>query len=417
MTSPRPLSAPRGSSASAAGRPRVAVLFDRFGPYHLARLNGAASRVDVHGIELNRIDDVYAWDRVDDGAQFQRYALFDRAENVPGFAALAATIGDLLDRIKPTAVAVPGWGYRLGLAALGWCRRRGAAAILMSESCAHDAPRRGLAERVKRRVVRQFSAALVGGAPHVEYLRQFGFPPERCFLGYDAVDNAYFARESDQARAEEARWREELQLPARYFLASCRFIEKKNLVRLVDAYAVYRQERGDAAWDLVILGDGPLRRAVEARMAERGVGQVVHLPGFKQYDELPKYFALATAFIHPSTVEQWGLVVNEAMACGLPVLVSETCGAAAELAHPGVNGWTFDPHSTEAMTAALAAADGQPGELGRLGTASRRIIAQWGPERFADGLLGAVELAAREGPPRVRVGDLALLRLLGAKAA
>jgi glycosyltransferase involved in cell wall biosynthesis len=94
---------------------------------------------------------------------------------------------------------------------------------------------------------------------------------------------------------------------------------------------------------LVIVGDGELRPALEQLRGELGIDARVHLPGFKQYDELPAYYGLASAFVHASRVEPWGLVVNEAMSAGLPVLVSERCGCAPTLVRDGENGWTFDP--------------------------------------------------------------------------
>ncbi len=81
-------------------------------------------------------------------------------------------------------------------------------------------------------------------------------------------------------------------------------------------------------WDLVLLGDGPLKPTLLKLISSLGLESCVHLPGFKQYDELPVYLGLAETFIHASTTEQWGLVVNEAMASGLPVLVSNRCGCA-----------------------------------------------------------------------------------------
>ena len=93
------------------------------------------------------------------------------------------------------------------------------------------------------------------------------------------------------------------------------------------------------------------RCAPRSRAASPGsdlAGDVI-LAGFKQYDELPAYYGLASAFVHASTTEQWGLVVNEAMASGLPVLVSDRCGCAPDLVEDGVNGFTFDPYDVEAL--------------------------------------------------------------------
>ena len=124
------------------------------------------------------------------------------------------------------------------------------------------------------------------------------------------------------------------------------------------------------------------------------------LAGFRQYDELPAWYGLASAFVHASTTEQWGLVVNEAMASGLPVLVSNRCGCAPDLVEDGVNGFTFDPYDVEALAGLMqrvaAMTDERRAAMGRAG---QRIIAEWGPERFAEGLMQAVEARMRR-PPR-----------------
>jgi glycosyltransferase involved in cell wall biosynthesis len=134
------------------------------------------------------------------------------------------------------------------------------------------------------------------------------------------------------------------------------------------------------------------------------------LPGFRQYDELPVWSGLASAFVHASTTEQWGLVVNEAMASGLPVLVSERCGCVRDLVENGINGLAFDPDDIQALAALMrrvaAMTDERRAAMGRAG---QRIIADWGPERFADGLMQAVQLAMSRPPPRVSLFDRALL--------
>ena len=168
---------------------------------------------------------------------------------------LEAAFGRTLGEEPIAAVAVPGWSSRSALALLRWARERAIPAILMSESTAADAPRRALKELVKRRLLRHFAAALVGGAPQRRYLLELGFPGTRIFLGYDAVDNAHFAR-GTLAAARAGR--------PPFFLASCRFVPQKNLLGLLEAYARYRRLAGDAAWDLVILGDGALAPELEA---------------------------------------------------------------------------------------------------------------------------------------------------------
>ena len=139
----------------------------------------------------------------------------------------------------------------------------------------------------------------------------------------------------------------------------------------------------------------------------------MHLPGFKQYDELPVYYGLASAFVHASTTEQWGLVVNEAMASGLPVLVSNRCGCATDLVQEGRNGFTFDPSNVEQLAQLMLKISAfQPFKLSEFGDASRQIISGFDVAAFGRGLLQAAEVALQRRVVRFGLLDRSLLRLL-----
>jgi glycosyltransferase involved in cell wall biosynthesis len=243
-------------------------------------------------------------------------------------------------------------------------------------------------------------------------------PRERIFTGYDVVDNSYFLRRAEEVRRQKSEVRKQYGLPENYFLASARFIEKKNLPRLIRAYAKYRQLIGDQdhgprttdnrPWDLVLLGDGPLRKTLNSQLSTLNLHAHVHLPGFKQYEELPVYYALARAFVHASTTEQWGLVVNEAIASGLPVIVSERCGCVPELV--GVNGFTFDPLNEDELTARLLDMSSlSDHDLERLREASRLIATRFGSDRFGKGLEDAARMAIGSMQKKFGVRDRALL--------
>ena len=220
--------------------------------------------------------------------------------------------------------------------------------VMMSESSRNDKIRRPLLEWCKSQMVRRFDAALVGGNQQREYAALLGIPQHHIFLGYDVVNNDYFARKTDKVRQRKNYYRQVLGLPQRYFLTVSRFIPKKNLSGLIRAYGDYRRLTGDQAWDLVLCGSGPLER--ELKHQARDIAGI-HFSGFTQIDKLPFYYGLASTFILPSShFEQWGLVVNEAMASGLPVLVSRICGCASELVEEGFNGFTFDPLDIEGLS-------------------------------------------------------------------
>jgi 1,2-diacylglycerol 3-alpha-glucosyltransferase len=411
---------------------RVAVLFQRFGPYHHARLNAAGRLMSVWGVEACAMEDTYAWEKVEGAAAFTRVTLTDRDSGGRRWKReLQRKVWRALDNIKPQVVAVPGWASADALGALSWCAETNTPTVVMSESTAWDERRAGWKEWIKGRLVKLNSAGLAGGTPHADYLAQLGLPPDRIFKGYDIVDNDYFAAKTAEARSQKSEIRSRHGLPENYFLASARFVEKKNLSRLIEAYARYRAmaeqpeagnqksevgNRKSEIWKLVLLGDGPLRETLNAQLSTLNIRDHVLLPGFKQYDELPAYFGLAGAFVHTSTTEQWGLVVNEAMASGLPMLVSSRCGCAADLVQEGVNGFNFDPFNTEQLAQLMFRISDFRFPISDFGTASRRIIAGWGPEQFANGLQDAVATALKN--PRTRAGlvDRLLLRLLCLKS-
>jgi glycosyltransferase involved in cell wall biosynthesis len=390
---------------------RLAIVFHRLGPYHLARCVAVGSRCELTVIELSALDDTYAWSRVDGAPNFARVTLFgDEDVDRQRRSEIGRRVHAALAAADPAVVAIPGWSHPGALSALFWCLRARRPAVLMSDSALHDDVRRPAREAAKRCVVRLFGSALVGGVPHAAYACALGLPPAAVFDGYDVVDNAHFARGARRARLAGARWRRRLGVPERFFLASGRFVPKKNLARLLEAYAVYRRRAGPDAWHLVLLGDGELRPGLERRIARADLAGHVSLPGFRQYDELPAWYGLASAFVHASTTEQWGLVVNEAMAAGLPVLVSNRCGCAPALVRDGVNGFAFDPCDVEELAGLMervaAITDAQRRALAQAG---QRIVAEWGPERFADGLMRAVQSALRRRPPRAAALDQALL--------
>lgn len=392
---------------------RIAVLFQHLGPYHRARLRAAGKNGKVIAVEVSDSSCDYAWEPVRGAEQFQRVTLFRGQDATsPPRRELVRRLWLALDSLRPQAVAVPGWSDPAALAALHWCVVNCKPAIMMAESSRHDRSRNFSSEIIKSCIVRLCATALVGGTAHASYLARLGMEPERIYTGYDVVDNHHFAMEAAATRRDSAATRAHRGLPEHYFLACSRFLEKKNLARLLLAYADYRKLHQVNGWKLVLLGDGPLKPQILKLRAELGLVDEVQLPGFKQYPDLPAYYALAGAFVHASTVEQWGLVVNEAMAAGLPVIVANRCGCASDLVHDGRNGFTFDPYSVSQLTQLFArvAADSCP--RSEMGHASQAIITRWCLETFAENLWKATATALASPRRQAKPLDRLLVRTL-----
>jgi len=419
---------PKSTPPEFSQKKRTALLFHRVGPYHFARARAAGKITNTTLIEVYKNDDVYGWDPVPGADGFQRVTLFEKNNETAD--KLIRGVHAALDACRPDALAIPGWADAVAFGSIQWAAANQIPVIVMSETTEWDEPRMVWKEWIKRRILRMCTAGLVGGQPHADYLARLGMPYQRIFQGYDAVDNDYFARSAEKARSHELEIRKKYGLPANYFLASARFVDKKNLPNLVRAYALYRKlvektagnnrtratlSQDNEPWSLVLLGDGPLKSELYSLVAALGLQKSVLLPGFKQYGELPAFYALAKVFIHASTIEQWGLVVNEAMASGLPVLVSNRCGCARDLVQEGINGFTFDPNHVGQMAEAMFRVSDPLFPLSSFAAASTRIIADWSPDRFARGLNQAVEAALAAPRPQSGWFNNLLLQMLSRK--
>lgn len=401
--------------ATWAGRTemRLAVIFHRLGPYHYARLRAANRVKPIVALELSGEDKTYAWAHVTGDAEFERHVIFPAVDCE---SLLCRRIYDgvrkKLDAIRPDAVVIPGFYDKGALSSLMWCNEHGVPGIVVSDTTQRDFRRHFWREWVKRKVTARFSAALVGGQAQAEYLVKLGMREDRIFPGYDVVDNEYFSTRADQVRQNARRYRDEHSLPEQYFLTSNRFIARKNLFRLATAYAEYRRQAADP-WDLVMLGDGELMPLLTRHIDALGLRDHILLPGFRQYEELPIYYALAGCYIQASTAEPWGLTVNEAMASGLPVLVSNVCGCAKDLLREPGNGFALDPCDTANMAQKMLRISDAGCDREAMGRMSRQIISQWGCGRFGENLWKAAERACQDPVRRNdRTGALILKALV-----
>ena len=377
--------------------PTLCVNWPRFGPYHLARLQAThirAQQLDAQivGLETAQRDTTYEWDVVTGQTNFQReVALEDHAYEEASASRIHRAITKKLNEIRPHGVAISSYSTPDARACLSWCKRNNRVAILMTETKEDDTLRVAWKERIKSTIVQMYDAALVGGTPHKAYLEKLGFPASHIFLGCDAVDNRYFQEQVEDWRRSYGKASRLPGLGVRtpYFLASNRFIPRKNLDGLIKAYQSYRNKTL-APWRLLLLGDGPERPALEQLVNSLQVEGVVFC-GFQQIQHLPAYYAHAGAFVHPALNDQWGLVVNEAMAAGLPVIVSNKAGCAQDLVSHEENGYVFNPNNLEELSHWLGVLSSPDTNRIPMSLASERIIAQWSPQTFAENMWRAFE--------------------------
>lgn len=211
-----------------------------------------------------------------------------------------------------------------------------------------------------------------------------------------AVDNAYFALRAEEAALTEPSLRAELNLePGRpVILFASKLQTRKHADHLVEAYSDLLGKTTNNPY-LVIVGDGEERENLQSRCQALGL-EGVRFAGFQNQSVLPRYFRLADVFVLPSRHEPWGLIVNEAMAAGCPVIVSTDVGCGPDLITDGVEGYIYPVGDISALTHALGRVLASPEIAAAMGEAARRRIATWSFEEDIQGLRQALAFTTRK---------------------
>jgi glycosyltransferase involved in cell wall biosynthesis len=287
-------------------------------------------------------------------------------------------IATVLRETQPDLIVIGGYSVFAEQAAIAIARLKGIPYILHSESHLLK-PRSALVRAAKRSalptIVSGAAAGLAVGSAAARYLAAYGLHPGRIRIFPNTIDVAVFRAAADKARAHADEIRERRSLPERFQLFAGRLVEVKG----VRDYLQARMLLGANAPAALFAGDGPLENEVRSATGVR------HL-GFQQHTELIELFALAETTVVPSVSEPWGVVVNDALAAGCPVIVSDAVGAAEDLVRDGVNGRVYPAGDVGALAAAL--------QLPPVtGDASRGRIERWTYDFAVEQFLEAVRIA------------------------
>ena len=322
-----------------------------------------------------------------------------RGASPAGFLSIrAAGLARRLRRLEPDVVLLTGWHSLLLIQGQLAARRLGLPCLVRGESSAL-ARRSGAVRALHRRLLAAYDAFLVIGTANCDFYRSYGIDEGRLFAAPYFVDNVRFAGQAAALAGEREALRAGWGVPARVtaVLFAGKLVEKKRLRDLFAAAAAARA-RG-AALHLLVAGDGALRAELERFARARDVP--VTFTGFLNQSEIARAYVAADLLVLPSDAgETWGLVVNEAMACGRPAIVSDLVGCGPDLVVEGETGWRFPCGNVEALAAALARAAADAPRLVAMGAAAqRRVLSAYSVERAVAGTLAACEhvLRARRG--------------------
>ncbi|MFA6958624.1 MAG: glycosyltransferase family 4 protein [Thermoanaerobaculia bacterium] len=226
-----------------------------------------------------------------------------------------------------------------------------------------------------------------------QYLEKVSSRVRPSFLFPYNVDNAWFEQRAEGFRKEGTRERAAMGFGSGDFvvLGVLKWNDREDPLTLVDGFLRFARTRPQAK--LILVGDGPLREEIRVRL--EGATDRVHLPGYVSYSELPRYYAVADVFVHPAPGEPWGCSVNEAMACGVPVIAAEGVGAGADLIVDGETGYVFPDRHAELLAGRLVQVC-EDGER-RMGRAASVKISEWSYQQTVSEMLRALSIPSTRG--------------------
>ncbi|MGJ3243043.1 MAG: glycosyltransferase family 4 protein [Opitutales bacterium] len=377
---------------------KIIIYWEYFQRYHNARLSALIRLAEKQG---HLVLPVSLSEKGHHGHRTERDPFVDsRAIHLAGKQAsrpindpvIVDQFVDLLEKERPDVVSIVGWYGRGTYRILKWAKKNSKKIILLLAGSQHDKRRNPLKEAYKRYfILSKVDAVLCGGKPHVRYASRLGMNKSSIFTGYNAVDNDFWASAGEESRMRSRELADKLGFrPKQFFVTAGRFIPKKNFEALIEQYSYYRAQFCAEPWDLVIVGDGELRPRLEFKITQLGLNNHVHLPGYLSSEELAPYFGLAGAFVLPSSgFEQWGLVVNEAMAAGLPVIVSTVCGCCEDLVVDGETGFSFSPERMDDLALAMEKISGDEAMRDKMASLAAKHIQGYSSDVFATNFLKA----------------------------
>jgi glycosyltransferase involved in cell wall biosynthesis len=325
--------------------------------------------------ELNLEEHQYDYELIQDGV----------VEGVSNFKKIKKTIS-VINNFKPDVVNFTGYHELATIFILLFCKLKGIKTILSNESTILDQKREKIKESIKSLIIRQFDGFFNFGSLSKQYMISLGASEDKMLVNKNCVDNQKIRSNFETALPKREETKVHLGLASKNFIFVGRLIQAKNLDKLLDAFhQIGHPEKEN--WGLILLGEGILKEELIYKVEHEKIDNVKFIAG-QTWEKVPEILALADVFVLPSVIEPWGLVINEAMVCGKPILVSNQCGCVSDLLVDETNGYLLNPHNvndiadkmTKVMSMSTLA-------LEKMGEKSLEIIKNYTPELVASEML------------------------------
>lgn len=312
-------------------------------PYRIPLFNLLAESMSAHGWELHVIFSSKTYKRrkfeINESEFKFKYTILQGGKWSVGEDAektyfFYRGLWKILKQIKPWRIISSGFSPATTLAAI-WKFFYGTPFIIWSGTIELGERKTSWWRRQFRKLLlHRASSFITYGSLAADYLEKLGAKKERIHIALNTVDTTFFRTSTDVER------RKIKEAEAFTFLYLGYLVPRKNVHKVLEAACLLHKKRGD--FRITIIGDGISRPDLEKEVSAKNLDTIITFTGYKQKEELPPYLAQADALLFQTDFDIWGLVLNEAMAAGVPCLASTHAGASFDLIKDDINGYLID---------------------------------------------------------------------------
>ena len=313
----------------------ILFILEKIGPYHNARFNciSESKQFNLSVLETDVSSNRYPWEE----HLNKKYKVFKFSSVVSIYKKLQKKrkVSQILNEVKPDVIYLSGWNENTSHYLLFICQIKKIPIVMLSDSRYKDTKRNIFFELIKKILLKGCSSAIVAGEESENYLIKLGFKKSDIFKPYNVVDNNYFFSTHNSKRFNK------------YILCVSRFLKRKNHIKLLNSFETYKKKGGKL--NLVLIGSGSEKENLLKIKQKLSFKENISIENWKNISELKKYYFNAKVFVLLSKTDNWGLVINEAMASGLPCIVSYECGCYVDLIKDKNTGWGVNPEDEDEL--------------------------------------------------------------------
>ena len=329
---------------------KVVIIHNIIAPYKVALFNELSKLIpNMEVIFISEKEKRRDWNIDYTNINFTYTLLFqDSIDSINSFS-IAKSTWRILEKIRPDTSIICDYRNIFGWISLLWAKINNNNLIFWLDSTYDDRKHFFPKEQIKHFFLKHFDAFLAPGEKTKQYLEFMKVDNSKIITTGYSVNNDFFIEQFQLLKNRKESLLNKLKIKRKHnFIFIGRFAHEKNILNLLNSFLEVSKDNNE--WGLLLLGDGPLMDDIISFIVENKLEDKILLPGFIQQDEIVKYLITSDVLILPSYSEPWGLVVNEAMLCRLPVIVSTKCGCQPDLVKEGVNGYSFRPNDNVKLT-------------------------------------------------------------------